>query len=314
LAVNWQRGPVNIDGSLRYDIASPAGRYAGSEGTAAYDVNGDGVIETPEQSVPIVNNRASQPVGYMVRYLSYSAGANYLLNANLALFARVSEGGRANAERMLFGGGIRTDGSIAEQVAVDSVKQVEGGIKWRSNFASLFATYFHATTKVTDQDITSITERFVSRTYVADGLEFEGLYERSGFRLRGGLTYTLARIAADQITRVDIGLQSSPRFFYQITPAYHQGSLDVGLTFIGISPFPNAGGFTEPGYVQTNAFVKLLLCKGLTLSVAGNNLFNRIGITEIDGGGAGAAAAAGVNTARSIDGRTFVASLVYAFQ
>jgi hypothetical protein len=31
-------------------------------------------------------------------------------------------------------------------------------------------------------------------------------------------------------------------------------------------------------------------------------------------GGSGAAAAAGVNTARSIDGRTVVASLAYAFQ
>jgi outer membrane receptor protein involved in Fe transport len=215
---------------------------------------------------------------------------------------------------MLFGGGIRSDGSIAEQVAVDTVKQIEAGLKWRNNYASAFATYFHATTKVTDQDITSIAERFVSRTYVADGLEFEGLYERGGFRLRGGLTYTLARIAADQIIPADIGLQSSPRFLYQLTPAYHQGSLDVGLTFIGTSPFPTVGGFTEPGYVQTNAFVKLLLGRGLTLSVTGNNLFNRIGITEIDGGGSGAAAAAGVNTARSIDGRTFVASLVYAFQ
>ncbi len=126
LTIGWEKGDFNFDGSLRYDIASASGSYTGGENTKMLDVNGNGIIETPEKTVPVANDNPAMPVDYTVRYLSYSFGGNYLLTPNLALFARVSEGGRANAERMLFGGGIRPDGSIASKVAVNKVQQVEG--------------------------------------------------------------------------------------------------------------------------------------------------------------------------------------------
>ena len=36
-----------------------------------------------------------------IDYWSYSSGANYLLTDNLAVFARVSRGSRANADRLV---------------------------------------------------------------------------------------------------------------------------------------------------------------------------------------------------------------------
>ncbi|GBG14146.1 TonB-dependent receptor [Novimethylophilus kurashikiensis] len=313
LALGWQQGPINLDGSLRYDVASASGSYAGSTGTKIMDVNGDGVIEPPEQKVPIVDPASKRPVDYTVRYLSYSFGANYLLNPDLAVFGRISRGGRANAERVLFGGGIHADGSIAKEVAVNSVKQVEGGIKWRSSRASLFATLFHATTSVTDQDITSIVNRFTSSEYEADGLELEGSYNLHGFHLFGGLTYTHGTVTRADKNPQSVGYQINPRFMYQLTPAYHIGKLDFGLNFIGLSKFPSVGyGLDNPGYVQVNGFLNYVLEKGWSLSLSGNNLFNRIGITEIPNAGAGVPST-GATTARSINGRTINAALIYSF-
>jgi len=313
LAVNWQKGNVNVDGSLRYDIAQAAGTYAGATGTTVLDVNGDGVIQVPEQTVPIVNNGASSPVNYTNRYLSYSFGANTLMSRNLALFARISEGGRANATRLLFGGGVRPDGSVAEQVAVNKVKQVEGGAKWQGDRLSVFATLFHATTKVTDQDITSVTSRFSSRTYKAKGLELEADYRIGRFSVNGGATFTRGRIAKDEITPQDVGQAINARFLYQLTLAYTAQKIDGGLNFIGTTESPQGRGLVLPGFTQVNAFASYRFDPQWQLSLHGNNLTDRIGLTEVPGA-TGGVTANGLNTARSINGRTVTASLTYSFQ
>lgn len=312
LGAHWQKGPADVDGSLRYDIARASGSYAGASGTRPIDVNGDGVLQTPEQNVPVVDPATQLPVHYTVRYLSYSLGGNYLVSPNVGLFARASRGGRANAERVLFGGGIRPDGSIAKEVAVNTVRQYEAGIKWNGDKASVFATLFRATTKVTDQDITSTTARFVSRTYEAQGLELESVLVAGPFDVHAGVTYTRAWIASDQITPDQVGQQINPRFMARLAPSYRRGPLRLGLNVIGTSAFPSTrGGIANPGFVQVNAVARLALDKDWTLSATGNNLFNRIGITEIPNSAAGVTAN-GANTARSIDGRTVFVSLVRA--
>jgi outer membrane receptor protein involved in Fe transport len=312
LALNWQKGRLNVDGSLRYDIARASGSYSQSSGTAAFDVDRDGILQRPEQSVPIVNEGTRLPVDYTVRYLSYSLGVNVLVTPDIALFARISKGGRANAERVLFGGGIRADGSIAKEVAVNAVKQVEGGLKWRAGGASLLATLFHATTKVTDQDITSTIVRFVSRVYVAQGLELEGDYESGAFSLRAGLTYTRGKIANDEITPQNVGQQINPRTMAQLASAYRWNAWRAGVNVIATSAFPFVGGgLANPGFVQVNAIASYSLSAKTTLSVTCNNIFDRIGITEIPNGGAGVTAT-GANTARSINGRTVILSLVHS--
>ena len=312
LALGWQKGDFNFDGSLRYDIASASGSYAGSTGTQTLDVNGNGVIETPEKTVPVVNNNSALPVDYTVRYLSYSFGGNYLLKPNLALFARVSEGGRANAERMLFGGGIRADGSIASKVAVNKVQQYEGGVKWRGDDFSVFATLFHVSTAEVNQDITagSGAYRFTNRNFEAQGVELETAYYLGDFSLNGGVTYTRSKIVKDEITPANVGDPISPRFIYQFTPAYQIKHFNAGLNFIGNSDGP-VGKLVTPGYIQINAFAGYELVKGLWLSVNGNNLFDTIGLTEISN--SGGISANGLNAARSISGRTILATLKYSF-
>lgn len=312
LALGWQKGNFNFDGSLRYDIARASGSYAGSKDTQTLDVNGNGIIETPERTVPVVDNSTALPVDYTVSYLSYSFGANYLLNKNLALFARVSEGGRANADRLLFGGGIRDDGSIASKVAVNKVQQVEGGVKWRGDDFGVFATLFHATTAEVNQDITagSGMYRFTNRNFEAQGIELETAYYLGDFSLNGGVTYTHSRIVNDEINPANVGDPVSPEVMYQFTPAYQIKHFNAGLNFIGNSDAP-AGKLMIPGYIQVNAFAGYELVKGLWLSVNGNNLFDTIGLTEISN--SDGISVNGLNAARSINGRTVLASVRYSF-
>lgn len=311
LSTSWQKGPVNLDASLRYDISRASGRYAGSSGTQVLDVNGDGTIQVPEQNVPVVSS-AWMPVNYTVRYLSYSAGANYLLTRDLSLFARISRGGRANAERVLFGGGIRPDGGIAKQVAVNMVEQTEGGVKWRSGHFNLFATLFHATTQETNQDITSATaSHFTNRDYDAKGLELEAGYRSGDISVRGGATYTDARIVRDDITPGDVGRRVSPRLTYQITPAYRSDRFSLGLNVIGTSA-AQTGIMVMPAFVQVNAFGSAQVGGGYLLAVSANNLFNTIGLTEISDSPSGVSAS-GLKNARSINGRTLQATLSHAF-
>ena len=311
VALHWQRQALDLDASVRQDIARASGSYAGAR-IVPMDVNGDGVLQAPETQVPVVDASTRLPVDYTVRYLSYSLGANLLATRDAAVFVRASRGGRANAERVLFGGGIRSDGGIAKPVAVDIVTQQEIGIKGRGLGAMLSATLFHASTRVTDQDITSQTQRYVSRVYRAHGLELEGTWEYRWFGLRAGLTFTDSRIASDQITPAQAGQQVGPRCMYAVAPALHLARLDAGLNLIGSSRFPSTRtGIQNPGFVQVNAFASYAVRHDLTVSLVGNNIFNRVGITEIANADAGITAS-GVNTARSIAGRTLQLQLTYA--
>jgi outer membrane receptor protein involved in Fe transport len=311
MAAHWQSGPFDLDASLRHDIASASGSYAGAIGTTPLDANGDGLLQVPEQTTPVVNSNLSSPVDYTHRYLSYSLGGNYLLTQDLALFTRVSEGGRANATRLLFGGGIRPDGSVAEPVAVNEVRQYEGGAKWRGERFSWFGTLFYARTKVTDQNITSVTTRFTDRTFDAKGVELEGEYRLGRFGVNGGLTLTDARIARDEITPGNDGQRINPRAIYQLTATYHAEKLDAGLNAIGATASPLGRGLDMPAFVQVNAFVSYELTEGFRFAIRGNNLGNTIGLTEVPDGSAGITSN-GLLTGRSISGRTIEATLTYS--
>lgn len=309
LSMNWQRGPLNVDASVRYDISKASGTYSVAQGTTTLDVNNDGIIEVPERAVPVADSGAASPVNYTVRYLSYSGGANYLLDPDLALFGRVSEGGRANATRLLFGGGIRPDGDIAEQVAVNKVRQYEAGAKWKGGPLSLLATAFYARTEVTDQDITAPSAPFARRTYGAWGLELEAAYRMGPFRLDAGVTYTDGKITADQITPGDVGRHVIPAYIYQVTGAYTVSRWSAGLNLIGESVAPGVQ-VSLPAFAQVNAYASCQITPGLNVALRANNLLNTIGFTETQ---ATAIPSNGLATARSIVGRTIEATLRYSF-
>lgn len=311
LALGWDRGPLSLDGSLRYDMGRARGSYAGATTLSDYDVDGDGVIEATEQSVAVIDYANSKPVDYDWHYLSYSFGANYLINDDLAGFARVSRGARANADRLLFGV-VRDDGSVSSSEAVNFVKQLEGGLKWRSGGLSLFATAFAARTE--EQNYEATSQRFLNRTYKAHGLELEAAYRAGGFGLNGGVTWTDATIDKDQISPGNVG--NTPRrqakFVWQLTPSYRGEHYEAGVNLIGTTSAytQDSNQLKMPGYTQVNLFASYRITDALTLSANVNNLFNTFGLTEAE---ESSLSDSGIIRARSIAGRTASLGLRYDF-
>jgi len=312
-ALNLDLDQLSIDASIRYDHVRARGNYAGTLQVANRDVNGDGTIQPVERSVSLIDNANTSPVNYSVGYVSWSVGANYRVSADAAVFARASRGGRANADRLLFGV-VRPDGSVRKDDAIDYVNQYELGFKYRSGPFGLFVTGFHATTQEQNFEVTS--GRFLDRTYKATGVEIEAAWRSGIFDLRGGATYTHARIASDAITPANKG--HTPRrqaeLIYQFTPSLDFDVARVGLNIIGTTKAyaQDENNLVFPGYTQVNAFVNVRPMKGVELSLNANNLFNVVGITEAEEGSI-------VNNAnnyvraRSINGRTVSASLRYDF-
>jgi outer membrane receptor protein involved in Fe transport len=306
----WQEGPWNFDASLRYDFAGASGSYTGG---GAQQMLATGNAMVPTLPGVLVDPATALPVNYTKGYVSYSFGLNYLIDPSLAVFVRGSQGGRANAERILFGAGVLPNGSVSQDVAIDIVQQVEGGVKWRSDYVNLFATGFYANTAETNYDVTNRIQPLVSATYKAEGLEIQANVHYGDFQVALGGTYTHSRIVADQIAPADVGKvpQRQADFVFQITPGYYAQSWNAGVNIIGTtdSYADDANTLVMPGYTEVNLFANYFVRPNIRLSFNMNNVFNTIGLTEIDN----LPNAQGVATARSINGRTAKVGLQVTF-
>ncbi|WP_156140867.1 TonB-dependent receptor domain-containing protein [Sphingomonas sp. 37zxx] len=313
-------GRFNIDGSLRYDFGQARGSVAGADlgagfgsGITAFDINGNGVISAPEQQVAVIPGVRS-PLDYNYDYLSYSGGVNFRLTGSTALFARYSRGGRANADRLLFGPSINpvTGGLTDQGAAVDFVRQLEGGFKYRQGGLSLYATGFWARTE--EQNFEATSQRFFNREYDAKGIELEGRFARGPFSLSAGGTYTDAEITRDVLNPAVEG--NSPRrqakFIFQATPQVDFDRVTIGANVIGTtdSYAQDDNQLVMPGFTQVNAFFSVRPADNVTVTVNGNNLFDVTGITESE---EGAIPANGIVRARSITGRTISAAVRFGF-
>ncbi len=307
-----EMGQLNVDASLRRDEGKARGSYTASR-QAQVDVNRDGSISVPERSVSIIDTANPQPINYDWGYWSWSVGANYMIDPDLSVFARISRGGRANADRLLFGR-VRADGSVATEDAVDMVNQYEGGVKWRGDGISLFATGFFAKTQ--EQNFEATSQRFFDRTYEAKGIELEASYRYEGFMVTAGGTWTDAEISKDALTPALKG--NTPRrqadFIYQLTPSYSYDAFTLGANIIGTtkSYAQDSNELVMPGYTQVNLFADYVIAQGLVLSVNVNNLFNAKGLTESEEGSI-TQGQTNIIRARSINGRTSTATLKYTF-
>jgi outer membrane receptor protein involved in Fe transport len=313
IAANWQKDNLTLDASVRYDIVSASGSYTGG-GAQAQIATGNPVVTT----LPgvLIDSSTTLPVDYTKSYVSYSVGANYMIDPSLAVFARASQGGRANAERILFGGGVLADGSVSQNSAINMVQQYEGGVKWKSDLVSIFATGFYAHTLETNYDVTKIAigqNPLLNATYDAEGAEIETSFHYRGFGLSGGLTYTHMTIGSDAQDPAEVGNepQRQAKFVYQFTPGYYDDDYDFGLNVIGTtsSYSDNSDTVVMPGYTTVNLFAHYLPRPEVKLSFTVNNLFNVIGLTEIDA----APNAQGIALARTINGRTMKAGVSYSF-
>ncbi len=319
-SLNYQVGKVSIGGSVRYDFGDARGSIAGADlgggraGTASRDINGDGVISDAETRVAVIPLTSPAPVNYDYQYWSYSAGINYRFVAYMSVFARYSRGGRANADRLLFGPAVSTtDGHlVSEAAAVDFVNQAELGVKYRRDGLTLNLTGFWARTE--EQNYEATRQVFIDRTYRAYGLEFDGGFRSGPFSLTTGATWTHSRIVADALNPGVVG--NTPRrqaqFIFQATPQMDIGRASIGANVVGTtsSYAQDNNQLKLPGYTQVNAFAQFRPLPKLLVSLNANNLFNVRGFTEAE---EGAIPANGIVRARSINGRTISTSVRIEF-
>jgi outer membrane receptor protein involved in Fe transport len=288
LNVGYEAGPLSVDASIRQDRQR---------------ANGTANIATLSGGALRYDPATQQFVDYKLNHNSYSVGGNYSFTKNLSAFARVSDGVAFNADRILFGTPL--DGSAP--ININTVKQVEGGVKWRSGGISTFVTLFQAKTDESNYEAT--TQRSTSNKYDAKGVELEGAYSNGGFRITGGMTYTDAKItgtAAADVANIGNTPRRQAKYIYQLAPSYSFGDATIGASVIGTGKSwgDDAHTIVLPAYEVVNAFFNYSLTEKATLSLSVNNLFNKIGYTEVEGDG---------HAARSISGRAAKVSLSYAF-
>ena len=312
-SLSYSTGDLTLDGSLRYDFGRARGFVLGDGPVVATDVNGDGVISVPETKTTVEPLGVTRPVNYNYGYLSYSAGVNYKLASDLAVFARYSRGGRANADRFVFGGNTSpTSGALLPGArAVDFVQQAEAGVKYQSRGLSLYGTAFYARTQ--EQNYEATTQRSFSNTYRAIGLELEGSYRMGDFSLSANGTYTNAKIIASNTAAV---VGNRPRrqaeFIWRVAPEYNSGMFSIGASAIGTtsSYTQDSNQLKLPGFTQVNAFLAVRPIERVQVSINANNLFDTAGYTEAE---EGSIPGNGIVRARSINGRTVSATLKLDF-
>ena len=303
---------LTLDGSVRYDAGNVTGTGSGGS-VGAIDVNGDGVIAPVEERVNRIDFAQRNVVDYAYDYVSYSVGANYRITPQSAVFARVSDGAAAQADRVIFPTGtyVETDPSTFNLGKFNSLFQVEAGLKQRVGPGALFLTGFYAVTNEA-AGFEASTQRFISNDYRAFGAELEASVAVQGFDVRGAATAVAAEITsgANDGNRP----RRQPVFQYSLVPTYRRGPAQVGVGLIGqtSSYAQDSNQLRMPAYALVNAFASVDLSRGLTLGVNANNLLNALGFTESE---EGAITENQVNylRARSVVGRTIAATLRYGF-
>ena len=302
---------LSFEGGLRYDKGKVTGSFASGVSTT-YDINNDGAISVPEQNVFAIDNANPTTVNYDYDYVSYTLGANFLLATRQSVFARISRGASAKADRILFNGLDYLNGDKIN--ALDFLTQAEVGFKQKFNDGYLYATAFHSKTdEQAGYEAGSNTIR--KNNYKSIGLELETAYDvTANLNLRGSFTYTKAEITSGENNGNEPRRQ--PKLMYSFLPTYKfmDKKNTLGLSFIGQSKAfaQDSNQLVMNGFVIVNGFVEVGIAKGLFLNVSGNNLFNTLAITEAE---EGSITENTVNfiRARSLTGRSLSMALSYRF-
>jgi len=317
LSVNT--GRLTLDASVRYDFGDASGFIAGSDsgfgtGITSFDFDRNGAISRAESQTAVIPLGNARPVDYSFGYASFSLGANYLVTDDLGAFVRYSQGGRHTADRSLFSPAVSpVTGGLpgGDEGVIARVDQLEAGLKYQSGGLGLYATGFYAKTRETNVDIAPLV--LFDTEYEAFGLELEGSYRAGPFTLSAGATWTDAEIK-DALDRTVIG--NRPRrqadLVYQATAQYDSRLFTLGANFVGTTD-----SFTQdnnqlklPAFAQVNAFLAVRPIDRVEIGLNAANLFNATGFTEAE---EGSIPANGIVRARSIAGRTVLASVRFDF-
>lgn len=325
-SINYSLGDFSIGASVRYDMQSTKGQLTscdlggGRACTVSSDVNGDGVISIPETRVSNLPLSQPAPVDFSYHYFSYSSGANYRISDNLAIFARYSKGGHGNSGNVLFTPAVSSvDGSLQDSAsAFATVKQVEGGVKFRKRNFAAFVTGFSAKTSESSMQPNAsgatITVDKVDRKYSSYGVELEGRAEFGDLSFSSTATWSSAKIESDTINPSVDGNppRHQPKLIYAGSVQYNVERFSLGANVVGTtkSYASDTRQLVMPGYTAVNLFGQVRVLDDVEVSLQANNIFDDIGITAIE---SSTIPSSGAVLARTMTGRTVSASVRYSF-
>jgi len=317
---NWQpTDRLSVNASIRYDDGEGRGTYVfGSTAPGGIDLDGNGSISFAESNAESITeaDRASSFFEYDWSYTSYAFGANYVINDSWAVFGNISEGGRANADR-LGDGGFLIDGRAAPGSVENELNQYELGVKHEGMNYGIFATAFLVETKdVNSEGVKGLDNSARIRDYESGGVEVEATANLGNFSFFGGVTFTDAEIDDSDIESI---IGNTPRrqadWVYSSTVTYRLRDHVAGLSVIGTtdSYTQDDNDLEMDGYAALNAFVDIALAEGFSARIAVNNLTDEIGLTEAEENTPVTVNGQDLIRGRSIAGRSTSLELKYEF-
>jgi Outer membrane receptor proteins, mostly Fe transport len=302
---------LNVDASARYDFGNTSGYCLGNS-SQSIDVNKDGVINSAERSVAVLNNNTLSNVGYTYGYFSYSLGANLKIGKGQAIYGRFSRGGRANADRLLYSSFIDANGKVNGH-AVDMVTQAELGYKYNGPTFALAVTPFYS--YINEQNYEATSNKFFLMGFKSFGAEIESSLKFEHFMTTAGVTLTHARIdQSNTASEVGNTPRRVPFAMYNLNPSYNYGNFAIGISMIGTTNTysQNDDAVVLPAFVYFNGFASYNIAKGLSMSASINNIFNTLGFTEMESD-TFTSNKTNYMRARPITGRTGTLSVTYKF-
>ncbi|WP_342657566.1 TonB-dependent receptor [Sphingomonas sp. NY01] len=324
VSLSYENGGLDLDGSVRFDTVK-------GEGTAQGGVQGPVTVVNGAAIPSLVLNPAAERIDYRDSYVSWSFGALYALNTHTSLFARVSRGGRFNADRRVLSGNFNADGSLNAQgrnTSVNFLNQQEIGWKQRgevmSGSYSVEVTGFRSTLTENNFDFTRLTNLppnnnpNISNSYRSMGIEFTGRFNLGNFRLAADATYIESKIT-DSATPALRGNRpgGQPRLIYLISPSYDAGFFAGGVSVSGQTsvPLDDFNTLSVKGSTFLNGYLKVRPTDQIEVGLNANNLLNTLGFR---GGGSvvplvPASATSTLFQATAVYGRTVTASIRYNF-
>ena len=296
---------LKIDAGLRFDATRHNGeKDRSSPNFVSGGLDGD---ENTAFDNSVLLATTQDPFDFSYNYLSWSLGLNYLLNDDMALFGRLSNGHKAPELNFYFNNfnGIPIDSAGT----VQDIFQGELGLKIVTPKISLFSTLFYSELDniafsefVLDQQNGGIfftPTQFNKTTTI--GLELEANVSlANNFDINAKATFQNAEATRFNVFDANGTVDESddtitdysgnkvphnPDMMLEISPIYTANKFNIFATwrFMGQRAGNVANAFQLPAFSTVNAGIGYQLNPQVNISLIANNVFNSAGLLNFFG-------------------------------
>jgi len=313
LGHNWSITPaLNLDWGLRYERTNIAGTNTpASRNPRAYDPTYGGTDGNPLTVYDNGGGIAGTPLAFdkTMKTLSFSAGLNYRMSEEMAVYVRYSNGNKTPDIGNFFSA---TDANLIASLNTDAqnIEQLEAALKVKKNDLTLNVTPFFSTLSnvpnlqfafqdATGNNYNPTTLYAKYRTY---GVEFEGNYVFSAnFSLRAHATVQNSTavsfktwIASGKGREYDViqdfsgnETDNNAKLMFGIAPTYTLGKFNAMLnyTYLGSRQANVPNAFKLPAFGQADLSLGYAVSNNVRLQANINNILNTYGVMGWSGPG-----------------------------